>query len=198
MNIGGRPVVYKQGPGDSPEEQKQAVPLGGNADGSGSRSTASTAQPSGQPRVLSGSVGERNSAPATSNTTVIAQNTAPMAVTSPNVANPTGYTQAARYGDMLFLSGIIPLDASGQLAGKNIEEQTRQAMDNVRAVLESNRLTMANLVSVTVYLSSINDLGGMDRVYATFFRSNLPARSVVEVQRLPRGALIEVSAIAGR
>ena len=110
-----------------------------------------------------------------------------------------GYTQATRYGDLLFVSGQIALDpASNQMRGTTIEDQTRQVMENVRAVLEAHRLTMANVVSSTVYLKSLKDFRGMDEVYETYFRSNLPARSVVEVSGLPRGALVEIAVIAGR
>ena len=109
------------------------------------------------------------------------------------------YTQGTRYGDLVFISGQIALDAqSNQLRGATIEEQTRQVMENVRAVLESHRLTFANLVSVTVYLKDINDFRGMNATYEGYFRGALPARSVVAVAQLPRGALVEVSAIAGR
>jgi len=76
--------------------------------------------------------------------------------------------------------------------------QTQRVLDNVRAILESNQLTMANIVSVTVYLSNLGNLVAMDRAYQAYFRQTLPARSVVEVAKLPRGALVEISAIAGR
>ncbi|HVO88051.1 MAG TPA: Rid family detoxifying hydrolase [Casimicrobiaceae bacterium] len=205
MTIGGRPLVWKQGPGDPPQTQKEAVPLAGSAGGGGSASSAasSQSQAQGQPRVLSGSVGERNNAgmtsvPQSAGTTTVAQAAAPAAGSTLVAPGPSGYTQATRYGDLLFLSGIIALDRSGGLAGGKIEEQTQQVMENVRAVLENNRLTMANVVSVTVYLSNINDINAMDRVYNSYFRSHIPARSVVEVARLPRGALVEMSVVAGR
>jgi 2-iminobutanoate/2-iminopropanoate deaminase len=110
-----------------------------------------------------------------------------------------GYTQATRYGDLLFVSGQIALDLrSNELRGANIEEQTRQVMENIRAILESHRLTMANVVSTTVYLKDLAQFRGMDGVYESYFRSSLPARSVVQVARLPRDALVEISVIAGR
>jgi reactive intermediate/imine deaminase len=84
------------------------------------------------------------------------------------------------------------------MRGATIEEQTRQVMENIRGVLESHRLTFANLVSVTVYLKDLNDFRGMNTTYESYFRGALPARSVVAVSQLPRGGLIEVSAIAGR
>jgi 2-iminobutanoate/2-iminopropanoate deaminase len=110
------------------------------------------------------------------------------------------YTQATRYGDMLFVSGQIALDArTGDFDMKqNVETQTRRALENVRAVLEANRLTMANVVSATVYLAKISHLSAMDGVYHDFFKGTPPSRTVVEVSNLPRGALVEVSVIAGR
>jgi 2-iminobutanoate/2-iminopropanoate deaminase len=109
------------------------------------------------------------------------------------------YTQASRYGDLVFVSGQIALDSqTNQLRGATIEEQTRQVMENIRTILESHRLTMANVVSTTVYLKDMNDFRGMNAAYETYFRAALPARSVVEVSRLPRGSLVEISAVAGR
>ena len=110
------------------------------------------------------------------------------------------YTQATRYGDLLFVSGQIAIDPrTGDFDSRqNVEAQTRRVLENVRAVLEANRLTMANVVSVTVYLSRISNLSPMDSVYHDFFKGTPPARTVVEVSNLPRGALVEVSVIAGR
>ena len=114
-------------------------------------------------------------------------------------ASAASYTQGTRYGDLVFVSGQIALDPQGnQLRGTTIEEQTRQVMENLRGVLESHRLTFANVVSVTVYLKDINDFRGMNTTYESHFRGALPARSVVAVSQLPRGAMVEISAIAGR
>ena len=135
---------------------------------------------------------------------LVAQTPPPQApaASQPRAAAPLatgGYTQATRYGDLLFVSGQIGMDLkSNEMRGSSIEEQTRQAMDNVRAVLEAHRLTMANVVSVTVYLKDLGQFRGMDSVYETYFRGNLPARSVVQVARLPRDGLVEISVIAGR
>ena len=133
---------------------------------------------------------------------------APVAGTTPAATPPPraaaapsagGYTQATRYGDLLFVSGQIGLDSkTNQFAGDKIEDQTRQVLENIRQILEANRLTMANVVSVTVYMKDLTQFRGMDETYDTFFRTTLPARSVVEVARLPRGALVEISVIAGR
>jgi len=113
--------------------------------------------------------------------------------------NTGAYTQGSRYGDLVFVSGQIGMDLrSTQMVGDKIEDQTRQAMENIRAVLEAHRLTMANIVSVTVYLKDMAQFRGMDETYEKYFRASLPARSVVEVARLPRGALVEIAVIAGR
>ena len=110
-----------------------------------------------------------------------------------------GYTQASRYGDLLFVSGQIGIDpATSQMKGTNVDEQTRAVMENIRAILEAHRLTMANVVSVTVYLKDLLEFRAMDEAYETYFRGNLPARSVVQVSRLPRDALVEIAVIAGR
>jgi 2-iminobutanoate/2-iminopropanoate deaminase len=171
--MGGRMWV-PQGPGDIPEPKAEKP----------APQPTRSAQPAAQP-----------ARPA------VAQAPAPgqlAAALPPAGAVPGGYTQATRYGDLLFVSGQIGLDpVSNQLKG-NAEEQTRQAMENVRAVLESNRLNMANVVAVTVYLKDLTDFRAVDGVYETFFRGALPARTIVEVARLPRSALVEISVIAGR
>jgi 2-iminobutanoate/2-iminopropanoate deaminase len=130
----------------------------------------------------------------------------PTAIAAGTVAMPGGadalgrYTQASRYGDLLFLSGQIAVDPkSGTFdPSLNMEEQTKVALDNIRAILEANRLTMANVVSTTVFVSNINRMGDMDAVYHTYFKSTPPARTVVEVAKLPRGALVQISVVAGR
>ena len=134
---------------------------------------------------------------------LVAQTPPPPRTPSPGAAASAGgaasYTQGTRYGDLVFISGQIALDArTNQIRGATIDEQTRQVMENIRGVLESHRLTFANVVSVTVYLKELNDFRGMNTAYETYFRSSLPARSVVAVSRLPRDALVEISVIAGR
>jgi 2-iminobutanoate/2-iminopropanoate deaminase len=107
------------------------------------------------------------------------------------VATASGAAQATRYGDLLFLSGQIA-------AHGGIEQQTHAVMQNIGTILESHRLTMANVVQVTVQLANIKDLGAMDAAYASHFRGTLPARSVVEVAHLPGDALVQIAVIAGR
>lgn len=107
---------------------------------------------------------------------------------------------ASRHGDLFFISGQLPVDARGNPspADSRIEDQARLALENVRSVLEANKLTMANVVSMTVYLKDLNDLRAFDAVYASYFKGAQPARSVVEISRLPQNAKIEISAVAGR
>ena len=184
--IGSRPLIYKNAPGDEVETRAGIVR---KVDGSAEPAPRAAAAPQPAPR--------RESAP------VIAQ-AQPAARPGPAAA-PEGefaarYTQASRYGDLLFLSGQIGNDfrTGGFDATKDIETQTRAALENVRAVLEANRLTTANIVSVTVYITTISRLSAMDAAYHEFFRGNPPARTVVEVANLPRGALVEFTVVAGR
>jgi 2-iminobutanoate/2-iminopropanoate deaminase len=130
-----------------------------------------------------------------------AASTTPSAGIATPAASPAlgGYTQASRYGDLLFVSGQIAIDpVSNQMRGTTVADQTRAVMENIRAILEAHRLTMANVVSTTVYLKDLGEFRAMDDVYETYFRANLPSRSVVQVSRLPRDALVEISVIAGR
>lgn len=111
----------------------------------------------------------------------------------------TGDTQAVRYGDLLFVSGQIADDpASLAIVGSDIQTQVRIAMDNVMRILESHGMTMSNVLSVTQYMRDIDELPKADAVYATYFRRSLPARSVVRVDGLPKGSLVEISVIAGK
>lgn len=107
------------------------------------------------------------------------------------------YSQGIASGNMLFLSGQIPLDPStGQVVGTTIDEQTKRVMDNLAAVLAANGMSMANVVSTTVYLRDLNDFAAMNKVYGTYFGTNPPARATVQVARLPKDVAVEISAIA--
>ena len=109
------------------------------------------------------------------------------------------YSQAIRAaGDLLFLSGQVPLDpATGKLVEGGIEEQAARACKNLAAVLESQGLSLDNVVKTTVFLQSMGDFAAMNAVYAEFFtEGQYPARSAVEVGALPRGALVEIELVA--
>jgi 2-iminobutanoate/2-iminopropanoate deaminase len=119
-------------------------------------------------------------------------------ITSDNAPKTVGpYSQAVRVGNLVFLSGQIPLDpASGQLVEGSIQHQTERVLENMRAVLEAAGLTFDNVVKTSVFLKSLTDFPHMNEVYARYFPSNPPARSTVEVSRLPRDVSIEIDAIA--
>lgn len=107
------------------------------------------------------------------------------------------YSQAIKTGNMVFLAGQIALDPkTGQIKAGAIEEQTRQVLANLSAVLEASGLAAADVVSTTVYLKDLNDFDKMNAVYATFFKDKPPARATVQVAKLPRDALVEIAAIA--
>ncbi|WP_313340011.1 RidA family protein [Lacrimispora sp.] len=107
------------------------------------------------------------------------------------------YSQGMRCGDMVFISGQLPINpATGAFAGEDIASQTRQALTNIRAILESDGLTMANIVKTTVLLKNISDFSAMNEVYAEFFEGAYPARAAFEVAALPKDSLIEIEAVA--
>ena len=123
--------------------------------------------------------------------TVIATTNAPAAI------GP--YSQGIDAGAFVITSGQLPVDpATGAFVPGGIAEQTRQSLLNVQAVLSQAGLTMANVVKTTVFLKDMNDFADMNGVYATFFPENPPARSAVEVARLPKDAMVEIEAIAVR
>src|SRR5687767_11306623 len=101
---------------------------------------------------------------------------------------------AMRYGDLFFISGQLPTDVRGNpTAESRVEEHARLAMENVRAILEANQMTMANVIATTVYLKDLNDVAAFDKIYAQYFGGSLPSRSLVEVARLPNNAKVEIS-----
>jgi 2-iminobutanoate/2-iminopropanoate deaminase len=107
------------------------------------------------------------------------------------------YSQAIQAGNFLFLSGQIPLDpTTGELVKGDIRKQTQQVLENIKGVLESQGLGMEDIVKVTIFLKDIGNFNQVNEVYATYFPSSPPARSTVEVAKLPRDADIEIEAIA--
>lgn len=107
------------------------------------------------------------------------------------------YSQAIQVNDLLFLSGQIPLDPDTMvLVGENVTEQTEQIFKNVKAVLTAAGVSLANVVKTTVFLKDMNDFGAMNEVYARTFGEHKPARSAVEVARLPKDCLVEIECIA--
>ncbi|MGZ3582359.1 MAG: RidA family protein [Ktedonobacterales bacterium] len=109
------------------------------------------------------------------------------------------YSQAIITGNLVFASGQIALDpASGQLVEGDVRAQTRRAMENVAAVLQSAGSSLAQVVKTTVFLTTMDNFAAMNEVYAEFFSGEPPARSTVAVAQLPRGAAVEVEVIAVR
>jgi 2-iminobutanoate/2-iminopropanoate deaminase len=109
------------------------------------------------------------------------------------------YSQAIIAGDLVFCSGQLPLDpTSGQLLTGSIEEQTRRVLDNLRAVLESAGTSLKHVVKTTIFLADMNDFAHVNAVYGEYFDQEPPARSTVQVARLPKDARVEIEAIALR
>ena len=106
------------------------------------------------------------------------------------------YSQGVKVGNLIFTSGQLPWNLqSGELVA-DIERATRQSLDNLKAILESAGTSMDNIVKTVVFLRDMNDFAAMNAVYATYFPSNPPARSTVQVARLPKDAILEIEAIA--
>jgi 2-iminobutanoate/2-iminopropanoate deaminase len=112
---------------------------------------------------------------------------------APSAIGP--YSQAVKAGGFVFTSGQIPLSPSGVLAGNDIASQTIQVLENIKAVLAASGVTLDDVVKTTVFLSDMGNFAAMNDIYAGYF-PNAPARSTVEVSRLPRDVLVEIEAIA--
>lgn len=109
------------------------------------------------------------------------------------------YSQAIATGELIFCSGQVALDpASGELVGDDVRAQTRRALENLSGVLRAGGSSLADVVKTTVFLVDMGDYAAMNEVYGEFFSSEPPARSAVAVAALPRGARVEVEAIAVR
>ena len=107
------------------------------------------------------------------------------------------YAQAVAIDSLVITSGQLPIDPATGAFPEGIAEQTRQSLTNVKAILEAAGLGMDKVIKTTVFLSDMNNFGAMNEVYATFFsEGNYPARSAVEVARLPKDALVEIEVIA--
>jgi len=109
------------------------------------------------------------------------------------------YSQAIRAGDMLFVSGQIPIDpATGAFAGTTAATQLVQCLTNVQAILQAAGLGLEHVVKTTIFVQDLKEFAAINEAYARFFTASFPARSCVEVARLPKDALVEVEVIAVR
>ncbi len=109
------------------------------------------------------------------------------------------YSQANAAGGFLFTAGQIPLDpATMEIVGTTAAEQARQALTNAKAVVEAGGLTLDDVIKVTVFIQDMGEFGNINEVYQTFFSAEPPARSVVEVSRLPKDVLVEIEMVAYR
>jgi 2-iminobutanoate/2-iminopropanoate deaminase len=121
--------------------------------------------------------------------TAISTNAAPKAI------GP--YSQAVRAGQLLFISGQIPIDpATGQLVGGDIAAMTHRVFTNIREILSAAGASFDHVVRTTVFLADMNDFAAMNEVYATYFSRPAPARSTVQAVRLPKDARVEIDVIA--
>jgi 2-iminobutanoate/2-iminopropanoate deaminase len=119
-------------------------------------------------------------------------------IRTPNAPQPMGpYSQGVKAGNFLFVAGQGPNDPkTGQMAGEEIETQTRQTLTNIKGIVEASGLSMRDVVKVSIFLKSVNDFKKMNEVYKTFFPENPPARTTVEAKLLAPGMLIEIDVVA--
>jgi 2-iminobutanoate/2-iminopropanoate deaminase len=109
------------------------------------------------------------------------------------------YSQAVVFGDTVYVSGQLPIDAeAGKITAETAKEQTRQSLKNIEYILAKENLTLSDVLKVTVLLSDISNFQDMNEVYAEFFKEPFPARVAYEVAALPAGALVEIDVIAGK
>lgn len=107
------------------------------------------------------------------------------------------YSQAVQIGSLLFTSGQIPIDPdTGAVVEGGIQEQARQSLNNIKAILNAAGTNMGAVVKTTVFLQDMNDFAAMNEVYAQFFQEPYPARSAIQVGRLPKDVLVEIEAVA--
>ena len=108
------------------------------------------------------------------------------------------YSQAIDLGNMVFLSGQIPIDPASGVMPESVEAQAKQVLTNIQSILAEAGLTMANVVKTTVFLSDLGDFAAVNEVYASFFAEPYPARSCVQVAAIPKGAKVEIETVAVR
>jgi 2-iminobutanoate/2-iminopropanoate deaminase len=121
-------------------------------------------------------------------------------ISTPDAPKAIGpYSQAVRYGDLLFVSGMIGMDPkTGEFAGTDIESQAVRILENLKAVIEAAGMTLQSVLKSTVFLKDMNDFAKFNEIYGRYFPDAPPARETVQVAKLPRDAAIEISVICGK
>ena len=109
------------------------------------------------------------------------------------------YSQAVRFGDLLFVSGTLGMNPkTGEFAGAGIEAQAAQVLENLKAIVEAAGMSLQNVLKTTVFLRDMNDFAAFNEIYSRYFAEAPPARETVQVARLPRDAAIEISVVCGK
>ena len=111
---------------------------------------------------------------------------------------PVGpYNQAVAIGNLIYTAGQIPLDKAGTMVPGGIKEQTKQVLENVKAVIEAGGSSLDKVVKATVFLKDLNDFAGMNEMYAQYFKAETaPARTTIQVARIPKDSLVEIEVVA--
>ena len=119
-------------------------------------------------------------------------------VQTPNAPEPIGpYSQAVKHGDILFVSGQIPVDRNGRTEKNDIRRATRLVMENISAILEAAGMGMQNVVKASIFLQDLSDFAIVNEVYGSYFTDDIPpARETLQVARLPKDVPVEISVIA--
>ena len=116
---------------------------------------------------------------------------------APKAVGP--YSQAVRFANLVFVSGQIPMDPkSGEIVGGDIEVQAKQVLENLKAIVEAGGMGLGNVLKCTCFLQNMEHFARFNSVYNTYFADILPARETVEVSRLPKEVLVEISAVCGK
>lgn len=108
------------------------------------------------------------------------------------------YSQAIEVNGMVFTSGVIPVDPQTGVISATIEEQANQAFSNLKNLIEASGATIDKVIKTTVFIKEMNDFGKINEIYATYFKEPFPARSCVEVARLPKDVMLEVEAVVAK
>lgn len=120
-------------------------------------------------------------------------------INTPNAPAPIGpYSQAVKYGNLLFVSGQIAIDpTTGVYAPADIETEARQVMENLKAILTEAGTGFENVIKTTIFLKSMDDFAKVNEVYGSYFKADFPARETVQAAKLPKDANVEISVVVG-